>query len=62
MRITKNQIETAAKAIKFLVPVDGCGAWTEKGIATTKWPKDFTAKERKLIRHIAKTALVSLEK
>ncbi len=56
---TKKQIEAAAQAIKFLVPPDGGrgGTWTAKGLAETKWPKDFMPSERKLIRAIAKAAL-----
>lgn len=62
--MNQRKIEKAAEAIKFLVPLNGhdpnCGkeiGWTEKGLQTVKWPRDFTKQERKLIRTIAKTAL-----
>lgn len=57
MKLDKNRIEKVANAIKFLVPVDGCCGWTAKGLAETKWPKGFSAKERKTIRGIAREAL-----
>ncbi len=54
---TKAQIERAANAIKFMVPLNGYCGWTEKGLRQTKWPKHFAASERKIIRRIARTIL-----
>lgn len=64
---TKRQIEKAANAIKFLVPINSGGTlkikndalteWTPKGLKGVKWPKGFSAIERKLLRLIAKKAL-----
>ena len=70
MRPTKAQIERAADAIKFLIPLDRVGPstsvknvalsnWTPKGLATVKWPEDFSASERRVIRAIARIALTS---
>ena len=61
MTPSRAQIERAAKAIKFLVPVDGSLSmgWTEKGLREVKWPRDFSPAERKMIRNIARVALTS---
>ena len=56
-KISRRRIEAAARAIRFLVPVDGCSSWTEYGKAVTKWPRDFSKAERRIIRLVAKAAL-----
>jgi hypothetical protein len=53
----RKKIERAAHAIRFLVPLDECGKWTEKGLQEVKFPRDFTPSERKMIRLIARTVL-----
>jgi hypothetical protein len=65
MRSSKSQVERAANAIKFLVPLNGHdpnatglqGNWTAHGVAVMKWPKNFTANERKLLRKIVRTVI-----
>ena len=65
MRPTRSEVEAAANAIKFLVPIEGeskmrggnWANWTDKGLAVTRWPRDFSADERKLIRAIARKVL-----
>jgi hypothetical protein len=59
MKPSKAQIERAAKAIKFMVQLDPPG-WTEKGLREVKWPKGFSAAERKHIRNIARVALTEI--
>ncbi len=70
MKASKKQIEAAAKAIRFFVPLDGSEdairfsahgliCWTDKGLAEMKWPKEFSGGERKLIREIARRALTA---
>lgn len=67
MPATKKRIEAAAKAIRFLVPLDGgCemrkgnhASWTPKGLAEVRWPKHFGKQERKLIRAIARAVLAA---
>lgn len=65
-RPTRQQIERAANAIKFMVPLycdkidikgDALASWTTKGLTDVKWPKSFGPNERKLIRLIARTIL-----
>ena len=62
---SRRQIERAANAIKFLVPLDGSvetqaralKTWTPKGLNEMRWPRDYGPEERRLIRLIAKTVL-----
>lgn len=65
---SRKRVDMAAKAIRFLVPINGelpdfrgnaLSSWTPKGLKEVKWPKDFGAGERKLIRHIARVVLTT---
>lgn len=67
----KDAIERAADAIKFMVDLSHVGVerlgapcelmnpggWTDKGLRETRWPKDFSAVERRYIRRIVKEVL-----
>lgn len=70
---SRKDVDRVAKAIKFMVPLNGYDVnckndphtkildlgWTAKGLKDVKWPKGFTAVERKLIRAIARRALTT---
>jgi hypothetical protein len=67
MKPTKKQINKAVKKIMFLVDLSHAHNWpnpynwTEKGYNTTKWPKDFSKDERKMLREIAKRVLSTVK-